>query len=347
MSMWPLSTSPAPEAGGYPGGSWKATNRWPSALVRISVARSMRPRSGCSKVRTPTLLTRTSYSCQSWAKSLLADSSGRPRQPDPEQCPDHRAVPDFHDGRADLTTPEPVTPDKATPAPLGAGRGIPALSVRRRDISSRLVISGPSDTILHTSPSTREGVVVVIPHETVPPSFDPTVMSHARAYDYVLGGKDNFEVDRKAAQAVIDLAPDLPALGKAQRRFLLRVVQMCAKEGIDQFLDVGTGIPTAPNVHETARAINPAARVVYVDNDPLVFVHNNALLADDRGVISLQEDVREPRRLLDDPKLLELIDFNKPLLVLFIGLFHLVADDNDPAGVVAQVLDSISPGRIY
>ncbi len=182
------------------------------------------------------------------------------------------------------------------------------------------------------------------PQEIVPPILDPNVMSHARAYDYVLGGKDNFDVDRKAAQAVINLAPDLPALGKAQRRFLLGVVQMCAKEGVDQFLDVGTGIPTAPNVHETARAINPAARVVYVDNDPMVFVHNNALLAADPGVISLQEDVREPQRLFNDPQLQELIDFDKPLLVLFIGLFHLVADDYDPAGIVAQFRDRMAPG---
>jgi hypothetical protein len=169
-------------------------------------------------------------------------------------------------------------------------------------------------------------------------------MSHARAYDYVLGGKDNFEVDRQAAQAVIDLAPDLPALGRAQRRFLLRVVQMCAKEGINQFLDVGTGIPTAPNVHGTAHAINPDARVVYVDNDRTVFVHNNALLATVNGVVSIQEDVREPQGILDHPKVQALIDFDKPLLVLFIGLFHLVRDEEDPAALVAQFRDRMAPG---
>ncbi len=178
----------------------------------------------------------------------------------------------------------------------------------------------------------------------MPDAFDPTVLSHARAYDYVLGGKDNFEVDRIAAQAVIDLAPDLPALGRAQRRFLLRVVQKAAGEGIDQFLDIGTGIPTAPNVHETARAINPAARVVYVDIDPMVYAHNNALLAGDPGVISLQEDVREPASILDNPKVREQIDFDRPLLVLFIGLFHLVADEHDPAGVIARYRDRMVPG---
>lgn len=180
--------------------------------------------------------------------------------------------------------------------------------------------------------------------DRVPPGVDPTVMSHARAYDYVLGGKDNFEVDRQAARAVIQLAPDLPALGKAQRRFLLRVVQMCAREGIDQFLDVGTGIPTSPNVHETARAINPAARVVYVDNDPMVFVHNNALLAKEEGVTSIQEDVREPEKLLSHPEVQALVDFNKPLLVLFIGLFHLVSDDYNPPALIAEFRDRMVPG---
>ncbi|GAA0908339.1 SAM-dependent methyltransferase [Virgisporangium ochraceum] len=180
--------------------------------------------------------------------------------------------------------------------------------------------------------------------ETVPSALDPTVLSHARAYDYVLGGKDNFEVDRIAAQAVIDLAPDLPALGRAQRRFLLRVVQKAANEGIDQFLDVGTGIPTAPNVHETARAVNSASRVVYVDIDPLVYVHNNALLAGDDRVISLREDVREPASILDNPQVGELIDFDRPVLVLFIGLFHLVSDADDPAGIIARYRDRMVPG---
>ncbi len=185
---------------------------------------------------------------------------------------------------------------------------------------------------------------MVTESEAVPPGIDPTVMSHARAYDYVLGGKDNFEVDRRGAQAVIDLAPDLPALGRAQRRFLLRVVQKAAGEGIDQFLDIGTGIPTSPNVHDTAHAINPASRVVYVDNDPLVFVHNNALLATEPDVVSLQEDVREPQQLLDNPQLRTLIDFDKPLLVLFIGLFHLVSDEDDPAGLIARYRERMAPG---
>ncbi|MGH3387255.1 MAG: SAM-dependent methyltransferase [Actinomadura sp.] len=180
--------------------------------------------------------------------------------------------------------------------------------------------------------------------EFVPPGIDPTVMSHARAYDYVLGGKDNYAVDRAGAQQVMDLAPDLPALGKAQRRFLLRVTRMCAEAGIDQFLDVGSGIPTAPNVHETARAINPRARVAYLDYDPIVTVHNSALLAKSGGVVSVQADVRDPHALLDHPEVAKLFDFRRPVLLLAVGLFHLVADESDPAGIVARFRDRMAPG---
>jgi hypothetical protein len=173
---------------------------------------------------------------------------------------------------------------------------------------------------------------------------DTTQMSHARAYDYVLGGKDNFAVDREAAEQVIALAPDLPALGRAQRRFLLRVTQMCAEAGIRQFLDVGAGIPTSPNVHEAARGIASDARVVYIDNDPIVFVHNNARLATDDGVISIKADVREPDRLLDQLWSQHLVNFDEPLLVLFIGLFHLVTDQEDPAALVARFRERMAPG---
>lgn len=177
-----------------------------------------------------------------------------------------------------------------------------------------------------------------------PAGIDVTKMSHARAYDYVLGGKDNYPVDRAAAQAVIDLAPDLPALARAQRRFLLRVAKMCAEAGIEQFIDVGTGIPTSPNVHEAVFAINPNARVAYVDNDPIVFVHNNALLARDDRVISIKADVREPQQIMNHAELQELIDFDRPLLLLFIGLFHLVTHAEDPASLIAQFRDRMTPG---
>ncbi|MFY1691308.1 SAM-dependent methyltransferase [Plantactinospora sp. WMMB782] len=186
--------------------------------------------------------------------------------------------------------------------------------------------------------------MVVTQQDSASSGIDTTQMSHARAYDYVLGGKDNFEVDREAAKQVIALAPDLPALGRAQRRFLLRVTQMCAREGITQFLDIGAGIPTAPNVHESARAVVPDARVVYVDSDPIVFVHNQALLSPDDNVSSIQADVRRPDEILDDPEVQRLINFDEPVLLLFIGLFHLVTDAEDPAALIARFRERMAPG---
>lgn len=179
---------------------------------------------------------------------------------------------------------------------------------------------------------------------SAPPGIDVTQMSHARAYDYVLGGTDNFPVDRAAAEQVIRLAPDLPLLGQAQRRFLLHRVRECAAAGIDQFLDVGAGIPTSPNVHETAQATNPDARVVYADYDPIVTVHNTALLADHPRVVSIDADVRMPRVLMGHQRLCEQIDFDRPVLLLMIGLFHLLSDEEDPAALVAAFGERLAPG---
>ncbi|MFD0857247.1 SAM-dependent methyltransferase, partial [Actinomadura adrarensis] len=143
---------------------------------------------------------------------------------------------------------------------------------------------------------------------------------------------------------VMALAPDLPVLGKAQRRFLLRVTRMCAEAGIDQFIDIGSGIPTAPNVHETARKTNPKARVAYVDYDPIVTVHNSALLRDGDGVVSVEADVRDPDGLLGHPDIAGLFDFDRPALFLFVGLFHLVSDDEDPRGLIARYRERMAPG---
>jgi hypothetical protein len=178
----------------------------------------------------------------------------------------------------------------------------------------------------------------------VPPPGDPAVMSHARAYNYVLGGKDNYEIDREGARAVMRMAPDLPVLGKVQTRFYLRLTDWLARQGIDQVLDIGSGIPVRPYVHEVARLSQPDARVVYVDYDPMVTVMNNSLPARERGVAAVQADVRDPDALLDHPRIRELIDFDKPVLLLFIGLFHLVPDEDDPAGLIARYRDRLAPG---
>lgn len=150
--------------------------------------------------------------------------------------------------------------------------------------------------------------------------------SPARMYDYYLGGKDNYAIDREAAAQVIGLNPAQPQLARANRQFLVAAVQLMANNGIRQFIDLGTGIPTSPNVHEVARQSHPAARVVYVDNDPIVIVHARALLDEDSGIAVIDADVRSPDRLLQSPIVRQLIDFTEPVGVLVVGVLHFVED---------------------
>ncbi|WP_283137485.1 SAM-dependent methyltransferase [Rhizohabitans arisaemae] len=179
--------------------------------------------------------------------------------------------------------------------------------------------------------------------QVVPEGIDATQMSHARAYNYVLGGDVNYEIDRVGAGQVMALAPDLPVLGKAQRNFLLRVAEMCARQGIKQFLDIGAGIPTSPSVHDTVKAVHPDARVVYSDSDPIVLIHNNALMDAD-GVACIQADVRDPDGFFANPQVRALVNLDEPALVIFAGLFHLITDEEDPAGLVANYRDRLAPG---
>ncbi len=174
--------------------------------------------------------------------------------------------------------------------------------------------------------------------------IDVTVPSHARVYDYILGGKDNFAADRKAAARILTVAPDTRQLARANRGFLVRVVRTMAQAGIDQFIDLGTGIPTSPNVHEVAQQVNPAARVVYVDNDAIVLSHNRALLATDAGVATVQADIRDPDAVLTHPDLRRLVDFDRPVGVLMVAVLHLVADEEDPAGIVARFAAAVHAG---
>lgn len=154
--------------------------------------------------------------------------------------------------------------------------------------------------------------------------IDPNVASPARMYDYYLGGKDNFPADREAADKVIAAHPEQHRLVKANRGFLVRAVRFMAEQGITQFLDLGTGIPTSPNVHEIARAVDPAARVVYVDNDPIVTRHNRALRATHDGVIGIEADIREPAGIIGHPELRATLDFDRPLAVLTVAVFHFI-----------------------
>src|SRR5258707_2823988 len=168
----------------------------------------------------------------------------------------------------------------------------------------------------------------------------------ARMYDYFLGGKDNFEVDREAAKKVD------AALGRTMthdivwenRRFLQRATRWLADSGVDQFLDVGTGLPTQGNVHEIAQHVNPDARVVYVDNDPIVLAHGRALLATNQTTTVITADVRSPREILDHPGTRALIDFSRPVALLVIALMHFITDEDDPAGLLATLVDGLAPG---
>jgi hypothetical protein len=173
---------------------------------------------------------------------------------------------------------------------------------------------------------------------------DSTIPRGARVYDYLLGGKDNYAVDREAAEKILALAPSSRRLARSQRAFLVRVVRFMAETGIRQFIDLGTGIPTSPNVHEVARSVDPTARVVYVDFDPVVIAHNAALLATNDGVVSIGEDIRNPEAILADPSLVELIDWEQPVGVLLLAVLHNISDAENPGQIIAHFRDRMAPG---
>ena len=175
-------------------------------------------------------------------------------------------------------------------------------------------------------------------------TLDPSKPSAARIYDYLLGGKDNFAVDRDAAERVLAVAPDQRRLARANRAFLIRAVRVLAQAGIRQFIDLGTGLPTSPSVHEVARETNPAARVVYVDKDPIVKTHNDALLATDEHIASLLADLRDTDGILEHPQLRRLIDFTEPVGLLCVAVLHVVADEHDPARIVGTFRDRLAVG---
>ncbi|MGI5230100.1 SAM-dependent methyltransferase [Actinoallomurus sp. CA-142502] len=176
------------------------------------------------------------------------------------------------------------------------------------------------------------------------PGVDPGTPSVARMYDYFLGGEDNFPVDREAAEQVGRALPGVAEVARANRMFLRRAVRHVAGRGVGQFLDLGAGLPTQGNVHEIARSVNPDARVVYVDNDPVVTSHGRALLARDEGAAVVQADMRDPESVLGTPEVAELIDFDRPVCVLFVAVLHFLTDEEDPAGLLARYRDAVPPG---
>ena len=175
--------------------------------------------------------------------------------------------------------------------------------------------------------------------------FDTSVAHPARVYDYWLGGKDNFEADRKAAEEVIAVRPGILYDIRANREFLGRAVRwLAATAGIRQFLDIGTGIPAAGNTHQVAQAVDPAARIVYVDNDPIVLVHARALLTGtDAGATAyIDGDLRDPEPILATAR--ETLDFTRPVAVLLIGVLHLISDEENPKGIIDRLMAAVPAG---
>lgn len=177
--------------------------------------------------------------------------------------------------------------------------------------------------------------------------INTTVPQSARVYDYLLGGKDNYAPDRAVGAALIENVPALPLMVKAQREFLARAVEfLVAEAGIRQFLDIGTGIPTANNVHEVAQRIAPESRVVYVDNDPIVLAHARALMSGTRegATAFIQADILEPEAILTDPTLQETLDLTRPVALMLVGILHHLRDHEESRQIVATLLDALPSG---
>ena len=177
------------------------------------------------------------------------------------------------------------------------------------------------------------------------PPFDTSVANQARIYDYLLGGKDNYAADRAAVDAVLKVAPELGFTARANRAFLGRVVRYLTEgAGIRQFLDIGTGIPTADNTHQVAQAIAPESRVVYVDYDPVVLAHARALLTSHEAGATeyIDADLRDTDKILGPAA--RLLDFTKPVAVTMLMIVHVIPDSDDPHALVARVLDAMPAG---
>lgn len=174
------------------------------------------------------------------------------------------------------------------------------------------------------------------------PDLDTSVPNAARMYDYMLGGRENFQADRDAAERILRLAPGIRQMALDNRAFLRRAVRYLSEEGISQFLDIGTGLPSQDNVHEVAHEVNRAARIAYVDRDPIVVSHATALLAKSRQVIVVNADLREPAGLLS--QVTGHLDFTKPVAVLLLHVLNFISDDDDPAGIVASLRETLCPG---
>ena len=179
-----------------------------------------------------------------------------------------------------------------------------------------------------------------------PRSIDISVPSVSRIYDYYLGGSHNFEVDREAGRKAMEFMPGLPKIMQANRAFMRRAVRFAVDEGITQFLDIGSGIPTFGNVHEAAQAAVPGARVVYVDHNPVAVAHSQAVLDGNEAADVVAADLLKPREILASSEVERLIDLNRPVALLLVAILHFVEDEDDPYAVVAELRDALAPGSM-
>lgn len=176
-------------------------------------------------------------------------------------------------------------------------------------------------------------------------TFRPDIPSTARLYDYYLGGKDNFPVDRELAERVLAVVPGVREAARANRAFLQRAVRyLVAEAGIRQIVDIGTGLPTRGNVHEVAQQVEPGCRVVYVDHDPVVMAHALDLLHGTTNTAFIKHDLREPGEILADRELRAVIDFARPVAILMVAILHFISDEEHPRSIIEQLLEPFPAG---
>jgi len=178
----------------------------------------------------------------------------------------------------------------------------------------------------------------------VPGDVDVRVPSAARVYDYLLGGAHNFEVDRIVGKKVLEVQPNGRQIARSNRAFLNRAVRFLINQGITQFLDLGSGIPTVGNVHEVAQRADPECRVVYVDHDPVAVAHSQMILQDNDHAAVVDADLTHPDVVLGDPTVRKFLDFDRPIGLLMVAVFHFVPDDRNPGDIVARYVHALSAG---
>ncbi|MQA88582.1 MAG: hypothetical protein GEV03_29230 [Streptosporangiales bacterium] len=178
-----------------------------------------------------------------------------------------------------------------------------------------------------------------------PESADTTRSNVARVYDTLLGGTHNFAADRDLARAIRAVEPHVATIARMNRAYLIRAARFLAEDaGIDQFLDIGSGIPSEDNVHDVAQRANPEARVVYVDNDPVAVAHTKAMLTDNYLAAAIRADLRRPGEILAHPTVRNLLDFDRPVAVVLTSVLHFITDEDNPPAIVARLRDAVPPG---